>query len=91
MKLSKTDKKLLMKAISKHGRGNVFGSTLDKRREFNAVKKLAKLGLVENVNIVYQYDNGYQLGSQWVSGKGWNEISAKLTSKGVGIAIGLQG
>lgn len=95
MKLSQTDKKLLISAISnnkpKFLMGRVHASSLESKRKFNSLMKLCKMGLVDG-KCSYQHMNGYQdpyFGRLWCEGKSWNEFSGSLTAKGLEIARSL--
>lgn len=95
MRLSQTDKSALINAVTpptgskvnwRYGR--VFACTLEKKRLFNSLCKLQKLGLVEG-KIEYQQQNGYQdphFGRLWNRGASWNEFSGSLTSNGEELA-----
>lgn len=92
MKLSQTDKSLLVKAIAgnlpPHIFGKVHASSLEKKREFNSLMKLRKHGLAKG-ECSYQHMNGYQdpyFGRLWCRGKSWNEFAGELTPKGLQMA-----
>ncbi|MBQ4839797.1 hypothetical protein [Pseudoalteromonas luteoviolacea] len=95
MQLSQSDKKVLLNALNRRGcrRGVVLESSLEKRRCFNAAKKLAKAGLIENVTIEYQYSNGRPdtlFGRVWIEGHAWSDFKGELTSEGLKLAESLQ-
>lgn len=95
MRLSESDKKVLLNALNRRGcrKGLVLESSLEKKRCFNAAKKLAVAGFIENVTIEYQYSNGRPdnfFGRVWIDGHAWNDFRGELTSKGLELAESLQ-
>lgn len=95
MRLSATDKNVLVTAISEDENHCLFGrvgaDTLEQKRKFNSLIKLRDAGLVEG-KIEYQQQSGYQdpyFGRLWCSGKSWNEFSGQLTQRGVELAKSL--
>ncbi|WP_182038782.1 hypothetical protein [Vibrio alginolyticus] len=95
MRLSATDKKVLITAIVKDENHFLFGrvsaDTLEQKRKFNSLIKLKNAGLVEG-KVEYQHQNGYQdpyFGRLWCNGKSWNEFSGQLTPRGIELAKSL--
>lgn len=92
--LTKTDIKVLIDSVTSTGFtfGKVYGSTAEnKKREFNSIVKLVKLGLVVG-EVTYEHQNGYQsqvFGRLWVSGFSWNDFSGKLTESGLFLAMAI--
>lgn len=84
MRLSQSDKVMLENSYKN---GQVFVSSLEKKRLFNSALKLKKLGLMAGT-INYQRQNGYAInayGRTWANGYSWNEFSGELTAKGLNI------